>query len=72
MYYPIIYIMEKLSKITLLGTLEGWRCRGQQKKKKLTGREKVLDGQYQRVDIPAHARTAPKGLLQKRLEKDFY
>ena len=26
--------------------------------------EKVLDGQHQRVDIPAHARSAHKGLLQ--------
>ena len=33
--------------------------------------EKMLDGQHQRVDIPAHARTAHKGLLQKRLEEDL-
>ena len=33
--------------------------------------EKRLDGQHQRVDIPGHARTAPKGLLQKRLEEDL-
>ena len=33
--------------------------------------EKMLDGQHQRVDIPAHARTANKGLLQKRPEEDF-
>ena len=33
--------------------------------------EEMLDGQYQRVDIPAHARTARKGLLQKRLEEDL-
>ena len=32
--------------------------------------EKMLDGQHQRVNIPANARTAHKGLLQKRLEKD--
>ena len=31
----------------------------------------MLDGQYQRVDIPANARTAHKGLLQKRLEQDL-
>ena len=28
--------------------------------------EEILDGQHQRVDIPAHARTARKGLLQRR------
>ena len=33
--------------------------------------EEMLDGQHQRVDIPAHARTAHKGLLQKRLEEDL-
>ena len=33
--------------------------------------EELLDGQHQRVDIPAHTRTAYKGLLQKRLEDDF-
>ena len=32
----------------------------------------VLDGQHQRVDIPAYARTAHRGLLQKRLEKDLF
>ena len=31
----------------------------------------MLDGQHQRVDIPVHARTAHKGLLQKRLEEDL-
>ena len=31
--------------------------------------EEMLDGQHQRVDIPAHAGTAHKGLLQKRLEE---
>ena len=31
--------------------------------------EEMLDGQYQRVDIPAHARAAHKGLLQKKREK---
>ena len=33
--------------------------------------KEMLDGQPQRVDIPAHARTAHKGLLQKRLEEDL-
>ena len=33
---------------------------------------KMLDGQHQRADIPAHARTAHKGLLQKRLEEDLW
>ena len=34
--------------------------------------EEMLGGQHQRVDIPAHARTAHKGLLQKRLKDDLY
>ena len=29
--------------------------------------EEMLDGQHQRVDIPAHAKTAHKGLLQKKI-----
>ena len=33
--------------------------------------EEMLDGQHQKVDIPAHAKTAYKGLLQKRLEEDL-
>ena len=33
--------------------------------------EEMLDGQHQRMDIPAHARLALKGLLQKWLEKDL-
>ena len=33
--------------------------------------EEMLDGQLHRVDIPARARTAHKGLLQKRLEEDL-
>ena len=33
--------------------------------------EELLDGQLQRVDIPTHARTAHKCLLQKRLEEDL-
>ena len=32
----------------------------------------MVGGQHQRVDISAHARTAHKGLLQKRLEKDLF
>ena len=31
--------------------------------------EEVLDGHHQRVDIPAHVRTAHSGLLQKTLEE---
>ena len=31
--------------------------------------EEMLNGQHQSVDIPAHARAAHKGLLQKRLEE---
>ena len=34
--------------------------------------EEMLDGQHQRVDIPAHAGIAHDGLLQKRLEKDLH
>ena len=33
--------------------------------------EEMLDGQHQRVDIPAHAGAAHKGLLQKRLEEEL-
>ena len=33
--------------------------------------EEMLDGQHQRVDIPAHARTTHKGLLQERLKEDL-
>ena len=33
--------------------------------------EEMLDGQHQRMDIPAQTRPAHKGLLQKRLEEDF-
>ena len=31
--------------------------------------EEMLDGQHRRMDIPAKARTAHKGLLQKTLEE---
>ena len=33
--------------------------------------EEVLDVQHQRMDVPANARTAHKGLLQERLEEDL-
>ena len=33
--------------------------------------EEMLDGQYQKVGTPTHARTTHKGFLQKRLEKDL-
>ena len=33
--------------------------------------EEMLDGQYQRVDILAYARSAHKSLLLKRLEEDY-
>ena len=33
--------------------------------------EDMLDGQNQRVDVPAHARTAHMGLLQKRPEENI-
>ena len=33
--------------------------------------EEMLAERHQRVDIPAHARTAHKGFLQKRLEEDL-
>ena len=33
--------------------------------------EEILDGQRQRVDIPAHARTAHKGLPLRRPERDL-
>ena len=42
-----------------LGHLGGWAT------------EEMLNGEHQRVDIPAHARTAHKDLLQKRLEEDI-
>ena len=45
------------------GTLEGERQHGQQKK---CWMDNI------RVDVPAHARTAHKGLWQKRPEEDLY
>ena len=35
------------------------------------GRKIMLGGQHQRVDISARARSAHKGLLQKRLKEDL-
>ena len=43
--------------------LRGWAM--------LWSAEEMLDGQHQRLDILAHARTVHKGLLQKRLEDDL-
>ena len=54
---------DSFSKTILKGTLEGGQCLGWLKKE--------LDGQHQRGDTPAHARTAQKGLLQKTLEEDL-
>ena len=45
-------------------TLEGGQRRGR-------SAEDMLDGQHQRVDIPAHARTAHNGLLRKGFEEDL-
>ena len=49
-----------LSKTTLSRHLGGWATSW--------SAEGMLDGQHQKVDVPAHARTAHKGLMQKRLE----
>ena len=46
-----------------LGHLGGWAT--------LWSAEKMLDGQHQRADIPAHARTAHNGLLQETLDKNL-
>ena len=54
---------DSLSKTTLQGTLTCGRHPGMA--------EEMLDGQHQRVDIPAQARAAHKGLLQKRPEEDL-
>ena len=45
------------------GYLGGWAT--------LWSAEKMLDGQHQKVDIPAVARTAHNGLLQERAEGDL-
>ena len=45
------------------GHLGGWAT--------LWSAEEMLDGQHQRMDNRAHARTAHKGLLQKRVEEDL-
>ena len=54
---------DSLSKTILQGNPGGWATPW--------SAEEMLDGKHQRVDIPAHARTANKGLLQKRLEEDL-
>ena len=59
----ISHAMTASKKSILQGTLEGRQC--------CESAEEMLDGQHQRVDISAHARTAHKSLLQKRLEKDL-
>ena len=46
------------------GHLEGWATPW--------SAEEMLNGQHQGVDIPAHARTDHQGLLQKRLDEEFY
>ena len=33
--------------------------------------EEMLNGQHQRMDIPAHARIVHRGLLQNSLEEDL-
>ena len=33
--------------------------------------EEMVNGQHQRVDIPAHVRTSHKVLMQKRLKEDL-
>ena len=45
------------------GHLGGWTL--------LWSAKEMFDEQHQRVDIPAHARTAHMGLLQKRLAEDL-
>ena len=45
------------------GHLWGWTT--------LWSAEETLNGQHQRVDFPVHAKTAHKGLLQKRMEEDL-
>ena len=52
---------DSLSKTTLQGTLEGWRCCGRQRKYWMDNIK----------ESSAHARTAHKGHLQKRLEQDL-
>ena len=54
---------DSLSKTILSGHLGGWAMPW--------SAAEMLDGQHQRVDIPASARAAHKGLLQKRLEEDL-
>ena len=51
-------------KTILQGPLEGGRRRDWQKE--------LLDGQRQRMNVPAHARTTHDSLLQKRLDEDLF
>ena len=55
---------DSLSKNSLQGILEGGQCHGQQRKC-------WMDNIKEWTSIPAHATTAHKGLLQKRLEEDL-
>ena len=52
-----------LSKTILQSSVRGWATPW--------SAEKMLDGLQQGVDIPAHFRTAHKGLVQKRLKEDL-
>ena len=54
---------DSLSKNHLTGELGEWAMPW--------SAEENLDGQLQRVEIPAHIRTVYKGLLRKRLEEDL-
>ena len=54
---------DSLSKAILHGHLGGWAAPWSV--------EEMLDGQHQRLDIPARVRMTHKGLLQKRLEEDL-
>ena len=54
---------DSLSKTIFQGTLDDGR---------LWSAEEMLDGQHQRMSIPAHARVAHSGLYQNRLEEGLY
>ena len=63
----------------LLATVRRWKlawfghvtCHDSLSKTVLQGAKEMLDGQHQRVDVPAHGGSAHKGLLQNRLEEDL-
>ena len=55
---------DNLSKTILQGTSGGWATPWSAKE--------VLGGQHQRVDLPAHARTAHNDLLHKTLEETLF